>query len=88
VDPVPGNLCQVNAVTAPPDSAKLPPADVTRCVTWPQQDGSDAVGCYTGAGPAIACCGHGLLVAAGFWFCSGARGRVETLEQVQETGRC
>lgn len=83
-----GNLCRVNAVTATPDSAKLRPADVTRRVTWPQQDGAYAADCYTGARWPIACCGHGLLAAAGFWFCSGARGRVETLEQEQEAGRC
>ncbi len=61
-----GNLCQINAVAAAPDIARLPALSFTRGNTWPLQDGTYAVDCYTGAGLPITCCGHGLLAAAGF----------------------
>lgn len=65
-----GNLCRVDQS---PAGARREPA-LTHCRTRSSGIGRVDAECVTAAGQPIACCGHGLLACAHYWYEQGWRG--------------
>lgn len=66
-----GNPCVVHHLSGAPGFEAHHPhptaARATRCLTWTTGPRRAAVRCFTAAGVAIRCCGHGLLSCARHW---------------------